>query len=254
MQLEHGIYAYYGGLGAGKTLAMTRDVIKFLNKGYVVYTNYKINWNGHKQKGTMIGHFLYYLSFKKINDTVQFFPKTNWRYIATDDTFWDKFPFLTNCIVALDEAYFLFDSYTMTKMSMVQRASILQCRKLDKSIFYTTQRPTAVHVVMRGMTNVFFRLSKVRIFVPFLSWFVKSRTEDMDSETVAEEKLKISSVFRGRKYFKMYNTKELVGIDTKKIEDNLPTRFWVNAFGRFSLPARETTDATPVRTRAYKGT
>lgn len=41
------IIVNFARIGQGKTLSMTRDAIKALNSGKVVYTNYHINWFGH---------------------------------------------------------------------------------------------------------------------------------------------------------------------------------------------------------------
>ncbi len=43
------IIVNFARIGQGKTLSMTRDGIKALNNGKIVYTNYHINWFGHYQ-------------------------------------------------------------------------------------------------------------------------------------------------------------------------------------------------------------
>lgn len=41
------IIVNFARIGQGKTLSMTRDGIKALNQGKIVYSNYHLNWFGH---------------------------------------------------------------------------------------------------------------------------------------------------------------------------------------------------------------
>jgi len=94
---------------------------------------------------------------------------------------------------------------------MSQRLNILQTRKFDRSIFYTTQRPTSVHAVMRGMTNVFYHCEK--FIIPFVTLFARDEYDLSGDETVNEENRLSRKLYWGEtKYFNMYNTKETVGI------------------------------------------
>ena len=101
----------------------------------------------------------------------------------------------------------------MAKMPLEQRLNILQTRKFDRSIWYTTQRPTNVHVVMRGMTNVFYRCEKWNIpFFP-VTLFARDEFDLASDETLdVENRLSRRLYWGEKKFYKMYNTKELVGI------------------------------------------
>jgi len=211
LDTEHGIYCYYGRLGQGKTYAMVRDVIAALNRGAVVYTNFTIRWNGFDERKNIFSVFLAGLGLKS---SFISFPETNLRFIPTDEKWHDKFGQLKNCIVAIDEAYVLFDSYQMSKMPMAQRLNILQTRKFDRSIWYTTQRPTSVHAVMRGMTNVFYRCEKWN--APFITLFARDEFDLNSDETVdTENRLGRKLYWADSKFFNMYDTKETVGITGK---------------------------------------
>ena len=187
---------------------MVRDLIAYLNRGFVVYANFKINWSGYDERSSIFCLILGVLCLKR---RYKVYPASNCRFMPTDETWYKKFSEISNAIVAVDEAYVLFDSYQMAKLPMNVRMEILQTRKKDRSLFYTTQRPTAVHVVLRGMTNIFYRCKKsVVFFVPLFS----RREYDLGAdETVDEEKKPISwRLYLGsRKYFNSYNTKELIG-------------------------------------------
>lgn len=208
LDVEHGIFCYYGRLGQGKTYALVRDVLSILNKGAVVYTNFTINWNGYDERNNPFAMFFAAIGLKS---KFVSYPASNLRQMPTDETWHEKFGKLRNCIVAIDEAYVLFDSYQMSKMPMSQRLNILQTRKFDRSIWYTTQRPTSVHAVMRGMTNVFYRCEKWN--VPFFTLFARDEFDLASDETVDIDNRLSRKLYMGEiKYFQMYNTKETVGI------------------------------------------
>jgi hypothetical protein len=218
--MEYGIFCYFGRLGSGKTYAMVRDILDFLEKGHVVYTNIKIDWDGYEEKVTPLRKFLYRIGKKKYFVR---YPKSNLRYIATDEQFHERFEKLKDCIVALDEAYVLFDSYQMTKMPLRQRMAILHTRKARRSILYTSQRITSVHKELRNMTNVFYQCDKVKL--PFIGWRfrrVEHELVDVNNGQLDENVLSVKSYNAKQKYFDMYDTKEFVGYQPEFEEDTEP--------------------------------
>lgn len=181
--MEHGIFAYVGGLGSGKTYAMTCDVIRALDKGERVITNYTLNWKP-KKNAKRIGKLEKYTGRKQITEE-------------------------RNCIFALDEGYAEFDSYEMTKMSLEDRMGILLCRKRRVSIWYTTQRPMAVHKTLRSMTNIFYKCEKVKI--PFFGIFFRKSAYDLASENDLSHTPLFSEHYKAtKKIFDMYDTYEIV--------------------------------------------
>jgi len=202
---EHGIYAYYGRIGQGKTYAMTADVIEALKQGRVVYVNYPIDWSGFYQKKRFLWLFLGILGIKR--KFIHFKPD-NLHRIEIDEDFHDTLATLTDCIVALDEGYVVMDSYEMAKMSMKKRKNVLHTRHFDRSIWYTTQRTNAVHVTLRAQTNVFYKVQKL------ISWpFVVFRRQEFDlaSDDSVDENNPISTkLYLGKPYiFNAFNTKYL---------------------------------------------
>jgi hypothetical protein len=203
--IEHGIYAYYGRIGQGKTYAMTADIISALMKGKVVYTNYPIEWEGFDQREFWPMHFFALFGLKR-----KFFRfrKENLHHIDIDEHFHDKFAELTDCIVALDEGYVVFDSYELAKMSMKKRKNVLHTRHFDRSIWYTTQRPNAVHITMRSQTNVFFKVTKL-----WDTFFTIFRREEFDlgsDDGVDETNAFSTKLYLGKnQIFNAYNTKYL---------------------------------------------
>jgi len=99
----------------------------------------------------------------------------------------------------------------MAKMPMEQRMSILQCRKVDKSVWYTTQRPTAIHTVLRSQTNQFFKCLKLRF--PFIGYLFRRVEYDLDaSESVNEENSLSVKIYLGNaKNYNAYDTRFIIG-------------------------------------------
>lgn len=183
--MEHGIFAYVGGLGSGKTYAMTCDVVKALDKGERVITNYEINWKGNEKKGYPASNLGKYTGKKQISEE-------------------------RGVIFALDEGYVEFDSYEMAKMTLQDRLAILLCRKRRVSIWYTTQRPMAVHKTLRSMTNIFYKCEKVRF--PFVGIVFRKTAYDLQTENDLSSSPLFSEHYRAKKkMFDMYDTYEIVG-------------------------------------------
>jgi len=202
---EHGIYCYYGRIGQGKTYAMTSDIISALMNGKVVYVNYPIDWSGFDERKNLASLFMSLLGIK--NKFYEFY-KDNLKQIEVDENFHTKLSQLTDCIVALDEGYVAFDSYEMAKMSMAKRQNVLHTRHFDRSIWYTTQRPNAVHVTMRAQTNVFYKITKI-----WSTFFLLFRRQELDlgsDDSVDENNVYSTKLYLGKKkVFKAYNTKYL---------------------------------------------
>lgn len=204
---EHGLYAYYGRLGQGKTYAMTADIIEDLKKGGVWYVNYPIYWTGYDERYSKMQLLLGVLGLRK---KYYEFTHQNLHYIKVDENFHDKIETLTDCKVALDEGYVAYDSYEMAKLSMQKRQTILHARHYDRSFYYTVQRPSSIHVTLRANTNVFYKITKLQLL-----WWTFFKREEFDlgqGEQVDETQRLSVKRYRGRKeIFEAYDTKYLRG-------------------------------------------
>jgi len=204
---EHDMREYHGRLGQGKTYAMTADIINALNNGRIVYANYPILWKGFDERDSFRYLFLGLLGFVK-----KFYSLShrNLYYIPIDENFHDTLEKLTDCIVALDEGYVAFDSYEMTKLSLAKRQSILTTRHYDRSIWYTVQRPSSIHVTLRSATNVFYRVT--RIFASFGIVIFQKKELDLNPEgtSVDEDTVYSTQYYIGKKeIYEAYSSKYL---------------------------------------------
>jgi len=214
----------YGRIGQGKTYGATVDVIDELRRGHVVYVNWHFNYHGYDQRKDLL-FIIGSLLFPWKNKFYEF-PKDNLRYIAVDEHFIDKFEKLTDCSVYLDEGHVVFDSYEMAKMSMQKRVAVLHTRHFDRSINIISQRPTAVHRMMRANVNRFYKYEKILSY-PFIL-FRRTEFQDLIDENVDESQPLSTKLYIGRKkILNMYNSKYLRG-NTPKSQEVMYTEYELN--------------------------
>jgi len=226
----------YGRIGQGKTYGATADVLDELSRGRVVYTNWRINYDGFDQRES----FLYIIGSLLFPWSNRFFkfPKENLHYLPIDENFLDTFSKLTDCSVYIDEGHVIFDSYEMAKMSMAKRVSVLHTRHFNRSINIISQRPTAIHVMMRANVNRFYKYDKL-ISKPFIL-FRRTEYQDMSGETVDEEKPLSTKFYLGRKsIYKAYDSKYLRG-DLEDSQTVHVTGYKINYFVRFYMLIKQT--------------
>jgi len=199
----------YGRIGQGKTYGAVIDILDELQRGHVVYTNFHLNFEGFDQRKNFIyilGGLLFPWKNRYFN-----FPKENLRFIAVDGDFIKTFSTLTDCSVYLDEGHVVFDSYEMAKMSMEKRVAVLHTRHFNRSIHIISQRPTAVHRMMRANVNRFYKYEKLIHMKNFLL-FRRTEYQDMTEETVDESEPISTKLYIGSKrIMKMYDSKYLRG-------------------------------------------
>jgi len=224
----------YGRIGQGKTYGATADVLDELKRGHIVYTNWKIQYDGFDQRES----FLYIIGSLLFpwRNKLTYFPPDNLRYLPIDDNFITTFSKLTDCSVYLDEGHVVFDSYEMAKMSMQKRTAVLHTRHFNRSIHIISQRPTAIHRMMRANVNRFYKYQCI-MKSPFLL-FLRTEFQDLVEENVDETQPLSRKLYFGRKeVFRAYNTKYLRG-DTPDSQRLQGTVYKLNIFQRIYLLLR----------------
>lgn len=199
----------YGRIGQGKTYGATADVLDELRFGHAVYVNWDINFEGIDQRKSLI-HIIGSILFPW-NNTFYNFPKENLRKITIDESFVENFSKLTDCSVYLDEGHVVFDSYEMAKMSMEKRVAVLHTRHFNRSIHIISQRPTAIHRMLRANVNRFYKYEKL-LHIGNFQLFRRQEFQDMADENVVEDEPISTKLYIGRKHiFEAYNSKYLRG-------------------------------------------
>lgn len=226
-QNEADILQIFGKIRSGKTYVATADILKHLKRGDVVYANWRVQFDGYDERNSWWCRFKGVLGLKK---HFFVFGKENFRYLPVDENFFDTFARLTDCVVYLDEGHIAFNSYEMTKMKLDKQASILHTGHFNRAIRIVSQRPTAIHVVMRANVNVFVQVEKVFQFRKFIL-FRKTEYEEMtNSESVDLEQPSRSSLYWGRKkVFSAYDSKYLRG-NTPTSQENYVSVWYLTWF------------------------
>jgi hypothetical protein len=183
----------YGKIKNGKTYFATMMAIETANSGQVVYVNWPIEWSGYDERAYWKYRFLALLGLKK---RFLSFPKENMRFADLSDlenvkvdgvligkNFYDWVGSLTTCTCFFDEGHIYYDSYMALKMEMKRRLPILETGHYDRTIYVISQRAGAIHAVLRGNVNVFYKVEKT-----YEGWFgVRFRRVEFQ-ETGPDEK------------------------------------------------------------------
>jgi len=208
---EGAIESWSGKIGNGKTYGAVRRAIRDLQKGRVVYTNFRMNLDNvvADQRKSLPHAFFNFLFFRKRFYNIDI--KKNWHYYDLDDPgIVDFIASLTDCIVYADEGQDIFDSYEGTKMSKKKRKSLTRTRHLNKTLVIISQRPQAIAVTARANVNVFYRCVKAWSW-PFL-YFKVYATEEVDAQNMPiweNEEYLHESYFGSNEIYNAYNTHEL---------------------------------------------
>lgn len=118
------IIAFIGNMGSGKTLSMVRHAYKKYRKGFTIYSNIKLNFPYKEYDLQMIMD-----------------------YAQNGKTFY-------KAIFLLDEAHIFLDSrMSASKRNRILTYFILQTRKADIELCYTTQNFMQVDIRLRNQTD-----------------------------------------------------------------------------------------------------
>jgi len=212
---------YYGLIGSGKTYGATADAMEDAKRGSVVYTTWPIKVDDFDDRESpfmvimntilMRKRFykiplqknIHYINAEKgeVDGVPTFDPTRPSEYIDFLNT-------LTHCILYIDEAWRVIDSYKGTNFSIGGRDLVLVTRHKFRTVNLIAQRPTSVHVSARGNMNRFFK------FVKIASWpwirFARYEFQEMAGETVNEdaEPISVKTYWASKKVFNAYNSWE----------------------------------------------
>lgn len=191
------IIGFIGQRNSGKTLTMTIEAYKKYKQGYTIYSNYHLNFP--------------YIPYD-VDDLMRFA---------------DEGKYFGNAIFLIDEIHIYFDSRASgKKRNRIFSYFLNQSSKNDIDVYYTSQYSRQVEVRLRLNTEVVVESScKSLVFAsknskPVLK--TNYRPKPKDYRTVSwvmnrmvmfndtgKDKI-IKKVFKANKYFKLYNTREVI--------------------------------------------
>ncbi len=174
------IYGFLGDMGSGKTLTMTKYAYLYHKKGYKIYSNYHLN-------------------FPHIKITKEFLQQ-----IVKENL-----EFEGNILFCVDEIDMLIDSrMSMKKSNIILSYLLKQVRKKRIRLFYTVQYEHMIDKRLRSLTKtrILCKTKDIIMFTENYEFIIKMIYNTMVINNVIGQKKR----FVGNRYFKLYNTHELI--------------------------------------------
>lgn len=219
---------YIGKIRSGKTYTGTRDAIKDLENGNVVYTSWKINWQGYDERQDRWQLWKAAHGFKRTPFKV--FPKENYHYLPFTsrdkkiylpyDNFIEKLFSLTDCIVYLDEGQGPLNSYEKTKISQEKQDGILFTGHFNRTINILSQRAVQIHPMLRANVSRWYKIEKKEGW--FSIHFKKSEYQEANDNNLPDMRGEPESIEEynfDKKIGEMYDSKYMRG-DTPPSQKN----------------------------------
>lgn len=174
------LVGYTGRRGAGKTLTMVKDIVKFYNNGWKIYSNIEI---------------------KGVPTTI---------LTSEEIAFIDKDSSIKNCVLVIDEIQVIFDSRRSgSKANKNFSNFIQQIRKRNIILLYTTQYAGTTDLRIRQHTDIIVRPRYNKNFeICDVVYFDITASEDafmLDSMPFNKR-----VVFDARTIFDLYDTKKAI--------------------------------------------
>ena len=196
---------YYGLIRNGKTYGATADIWELLAQGEVVYATWPIDLSVIDERDNFMNVLLSLIfPWRKLFYRIDR-PK-NFHFIDAETGNVDgEYAFdplsrtgyieylnkLNHCVLFIDEAWRVIDSYKGVNIGDGARNLILVTGHKYRTVNLITQRPTAIQVTARGNCSRFYKFVKVATW-PFPR-FVRYEFQVMTGETVDETQEPIST-------------------------------------------------------------
>jgi len=225
---------YYGLIRNGKSYGATADVFDDVKRGELVYASWPIKLDLFDDRNSFYMLFRgLFLPWKKTFYRVNC--PNNFHFINAETGEVDGIPTfnptprgyieylnkLNHCIIYIDEAWRVIDSYKGVNIGDEGRNLILVTGHKYRTVNLITQRPTAVHVSARGNCARFYKFVKIGTWpVPR---FARYEFQEMTGETVDESKdpISVKRYWLNRRVAEAYNSHfygELNPLHVKQVE------------------------------------
>jgi len=187
-----------GRPGTGKTYNLTYDVLKALRKGFIIHSNYKINWNGYREKRTWWRKILRLIGLKKRwND----YGKENLRY-------WVRLEDLYNVedgIIVMDEAHVYMNARRWKDLPEGMERKLAQHRKDGLHIWGTVQSVNRLDTIIRELIDYWY------VYQNGIFWFTRWEF-NIDDDKQKKYPLTRRWRLKKKKIYEMYDTLEKIEI------------------------------------------
>jgi len=194
------IRIWTGRPGTGKTYTLVAVLLKELNRGRIVYSNFFIDWHGNTMKKwrfifTKVKIFRWSVMLPLPRQIMTFNPPSNLRS-------WTKLSDLLmaqNAIIAIDEAHFYLNSRKWKELPMDFMRKIAEHRKDGLHIYGTVQNVNRLDVVARELIDYWYVCRKI----PF---FVLATEFDIDEDEQKKHPIYTSFRLFRKKIYSRYDT------------------------------------------------
>lgn len=194
---------YYGKVRNGKTYAATRDILELLQRGEVVYANWKVNFDGYDERNN------FWVALIKLIVGKEYFydyKGSNFHYIDTNNpNLIQDLNRLVGVHLFIDEGQWIFNSHLKTD-DPDKRRLVLEGGHYCRSLNVITQRPSNILKDIRSQVHIWFKCEKV-FSLGKLIRFVRYEIQDMKDDLPDEEMVTSTRAYWGRsRYYNAYNT------------------------------------------------
>lgn len=199
------IRLWTGRPGTGKTYTLVRELLKLLDRGEVVYSNFRIEWHGHVRKEWKIGR-RYFRSF----GLQYWLPRIYRKHVHVPETnlrSWTELHELTelhHCIIAMDEAHMYLNSRKWERLPFEFMRKLAQHRKDAVHIYGTVQNIRRIDVVARELVDYWYICRKI----PF---FILATEFDLDEDEQHKKPIYTAFWSFRKKWCDRYDTLQKVG-------------------------------------------
>jgi len=225
---------YYGRIRNGKTYSATADILELLERGEVVFANWKLNLEDYDERerfGVAFGKFIF---GKKL--FFKYKVKENFHYFSPDLPPHEQMALLGKLVgvhIFIDEGQWIFNSHIKNHDDETRKL-ILHNGHYCRSLNIISQRPSNVMKDMRSQINVWYKCEK-KFAIGGLILFTRTAIEDMVEDMPDEENMGRPKIYWAKKrVLRAYNTHAMRGVDALET----PAQFEVyklNSLQRFGL-------------------
>jgi len=219
---EGEITFYYGRIRNGKTYAATADILELLQRGEVVFANWRIDFPGFDERDSFPVVLISLLTGRR-----HFFrfDSGNLHYLdqerlISDSSYMNTLSRLFGGHLFIDEGQWIFNSMERNpdtdKLRLVLHNGH-HCRSLN----LISQRPINIFRTMRSQVQIWYKCEK-RLSWPWLI-FQKTAFEEMKEDVPDEEQPsgRPKTYFADKRVLEAYNTHGMRDKDAIKVEPEL---------------------------------
>jgi len=205
---------YYGYRGSGKTLSLTAHLWDEFRRDpdICVITNTPFSFPPHPKTGQSLLQHLFFT----VDELEEFFLFA----VSEKDKVLSRMTF-----VVIDEASVAMPSRFFSKIDPFILPFLAESRKFNVEIIFTTQHPSRVDLILRELTETWFHCQRVS----FLGLIKKEEQDLSPSGQVIATHGQSWIIFR-KKYFSMYDTTWIVGINPSLLPPKTKAQMKMLAF------------------------